>query len=579
MNKKYLITLLSLLSILTPLAHAEGESITGATDNKVTAVGSVKMVRVVLPVKANDQLKNIVLVFARQVEERCSAKVTTQGEAPLTVTLAVDPKIGSDGFRIKDRAAGVIEVIGQNERGVLYGLGKLLRTSRYSKDGFAAGKWRGESVPQKPIRGIYFATHFHNFYHDAPVEEIQRYVEDLALWGFNELLVCYAMHHFNGADDPEAVAFRARLRAILLAAKRIGMDVSLMLSANAAYVNSPKEMRAQGGGRGAIFKCDVCPNKPGGMQYLLKVLGEEFDWAADLKPRSIWIWPYDSGGCGCAECQPWGSKGFMKCVKEVGKLARETMPGVEIILSTWFIDGNEWRGIKEQLAQDKGLVDGIVSEPPHGPRIAPEDHGLPMIGFPEISMYGTFPWGGFGATPLTALARKKWDSVKKTHAGGFPYSEGIYEDLTKAVYSQLYWNDRPVAETVKEYIAFESSPDVVEDVAKVIKTLEQNHHWRWWPGMLEGVKIPWFPSRGAKPQADPGAEEAYATMKRVDKRLSSHARKAWRWRQLYLRALLDAELKANGGKPNDLCNKAFAELIDIYHAQNAEPQVRPPLVK
>ena len=352
-----------------------------------------------------------------------------------------------------------------------------------------------------------------------------------------------------------------------------------MLSANAAYVNSPKEMRAQGGGRGAIFKCDVCPNKPGGMQYLLKVLGEEFDWAADLKPRSIWIWPYDSGGCGCAECQPWGSKGFMKCVKEVGKLARETMPGVEIILSTWFMDGNEWRGIKEQLAQDKGLVDGIVSEPPHGPRIAPEDHGLPMIGFPEISMYGTFPWGGFGATPLTALARKKWDSVKKTHAGGFPYSEGIYEDLTKAVYSQLYWNDRPVAETVKEYIAFESSPDVVEDVAKVIKTLEQNHHWRWWPGMLEGVKIPWFPSRGAKPQADPGAEEAYATMKRVDKRLSSHARKAWRWRQLYLRALLDAELKANGGKPNDLCNKAFAELIDIYHAQNAEPQVRPPLVK
>ena len=579
MNKKYLITLLSLLSILTPLAHAEGESITGATDNKVTAVGSVKMVRVVLPVKANDQLKNIVLVFARQVEERCSAKVTTQGEAPLTVTLAVDPKIGSDGFRIKDRAAGVIEVIGQNERGVLYGLGKLLRTSRYSKDGFAAGKWRGESVPQKPIRGIYFATHFHNFYHDAPVEEIQRYVEDLALWGFNELLVCYAMHHFNGADDPEAVAFRARLRAILLAAKRIGMDVSLMLSANAAYVNSPKEMRAQGGGRGAIFKCDVCPSKPEGMQYILKVLGEEFDWAADLKPRSIWIWPYDSGGCGCAECQPWGSKGFMKCVKEVGKLARETMPGVEIILSTWFIDGNEWRGIKEQLAQDKGLVDGIVSEPPHGPRIAPEDHGLPMIGFPEISMYGTFPWGGFGATPLTALARKKWDSVKKTHAGGFPYSEGIYEDLTKAVYSQLYWNDRPVAETVKEYIAFESSPDVVEDVAKVIKTLEQNHHWRWWPGMLEGVKIPWFPSRGAKPQADPGAEEAYATMKRVDKRLSSHARKAWRWRQLYLRALLDAELKANGGKPNDLCNKAFAELIDIYHAQNAEPQVRPPLVK
>ena len=79
--------------------------------------------------------------------------------------------------------------------------------------------------------------------------------------------------------------------------------------------------------------------------------------------------------------------------------------------------------------------------------------------------------------------------------------------------------------------------------------------------------------------ADPGAEEAYATMKRVDERLAPWARTSWRWRQLYLRALLDAELKTNGGKPNDLCNRAFAELIEIYHAQNAEPAVRPPLVK
>jgi hypothetical protein len=52
------------------------------------------------------------------------------------------------------------------------------------------------------------------------------------------------------------------------------------------------------------------------------------------------------------------------------------------------------------------------------------------------------------------------------------------------VYSQFYWNDQQAAETVKEYIAFEFSPDVVADVAGVIKTLEQNHHMRWWPGKL-----------------------------------------------------------------------------------------------
>ena len=80
-------------------------------------------------------------------------------------------------------------------------------------------------------------------------------------------------------------------------------------------------------------------------------------------------------------------------------------------------------------------------------------------------------------------------------------------DLTKAVIGQLYWNDRPAAETVREYAAFEYSPVVAGDVAQVIATLEQNHHMRWWPGKLEGVPLEmnWFPSKGAKPQADPGA--------------------------------------------------------------------------
>jgi hypothetical protein len=161
------------------------------------------------------------------------------------------------------------------------------------------------------------------------------------------------------------------------------------------------------------------------------------------------------------------------------------------------------------------------------------------------------------------------------------YSEGIYEDITKAALSQLYWNDRPAEETLREYAAFEYSPETVDEIVKVVGTLEQNHHWRWWPGELEGVKLgmDWFPSKGAAPQADPGTEEAYAAMQRIDGFLTPQAKKAWRWRQLYLRALLDFELKTNGGKPNDRCNEAFAELIKIYHAENADPAVRSPLPK
>jgi hypothetical protein len=471
--------------------------------------------------------------------------------------------------------------VGRDDRGLVAGVGKFLRTSRFDARGFTPGTWRGTSVPAKPDRGIYFATHFLNYYHSAPIPEIERYVEDLALWGTNELVVWYDMHHFTGFDDPKAVAFRDRLRSILLAARRIGMEISLLVIGNEAYANSPAELRAAGRGRGGWYPCAVCPSKPEGMTYILKILGEEFDWAADLEPRSIWIWPYDQGGCECAECKPWGSRGFMTCVAEVGRLAREKMPGTKVMLATWLMDNGEWGGIRERLAAEPALVDGLVHEPGHGPGIDPQALRLPIVGFPEISMHGTFPWGGFGATPLTARAEAQWNRAKGFSSGGFPYSEGIFEDLTKAVYAQLYWSDRPAEETVREYIAFEFSPDVVDDVAGVVKTLEQNHHMRWWPGLHDGVplEMDWFPSKGAAPQADPGAEQAFATMQRVDARLTPQAKQAWRWRQLYLRSLLDAELKANGGTPNDRCNEAFAELIRIYHVADAPGTVRPPLPK
>ena len=94
-------------------------------------------------------------------------------------------------------------------------------------------------MPEKKVRGIYLATHFHNFYHDAPIEEVQQYVEDLGLWGFNTVVVWYDMHHFQGFDAAATVQFRQRLAAICGAARRVGLDVGLVRVANEGYANSP----------------------------------------------------------------------------------------------------------------------------------------------------------------------------------------------------------------------------------------------------------------------------------------------------------------------------------------------------
>ena len=98
-----------------------------------------------------------------------------------------------------------------------------------------------------------------------------------------------------------------------------------------------------------------------------------------------------------------------------------------------------------------------------------------MVNFPEISMYICDPWGGYGANPMPQHLQKLWDSSRRYLQGGFPYSEGSYEDLNKAICAQFYWQpDRTAEDIVREYIAYEYSPDVVEPVMQAINILEQN---------------------------------------------------------------------------------------------------------
>ena len=571
------------LCYLSLLASLFTSGCAGETGTVITS--PVKSISILLPEDAGAVMQNIASVFSRRIQERSGTNVSIAGEGKIKIELSINPAIGADGFTIANGKDGNIQITGNNNRGVLYGVGKFLRTSVYSKKGFTASEWRGTSVPEKPVRGMYLATHFYNFYQTAPKVEVERYIEDIALWGVNTILVWYDMHHFKGFNDPEAVAFRERLKQFMETARKLDVSVGFTMIGNEGYANSPVSLQAvPGGSRGGHYSTDICPNKPGGMEYILKTKNEFFDWCYDIKPAYICIWPYDQGGCGSIECQPWGSNGFVKCAKTISSEARKKIPGVKVIISTWYFDSTEWKGLSRQLAVDHSWADMILAEKSEGEYkgiygAAPGN--LPMIGFPEISMYNTFPWGGFGATPLPRHVLGQWQNVKNVLIGGFPYSEGIFDDISKAVYTQLYWNSSvPVEQTLKEYISYEYSPEAVDSILKVIKILEQNHHMRWWPGELEGVKLTldWFPSKGIKPQVDPGAEEAYNIVRQTDANLPEWVRKSWRWRILYIRAMLDAELKANGGLPNEECIKGFKELMKIYHTtEKSDPGVKPPV--
>ncbi len=526
----------------------------------------------------------LVDVFRRHLRDRCGVPVVEAGPADLEVALDLDPSIGAEGYRIEDGPGGAIRILGNDPRGLLYGAGRFLRDARYAEGAIEPGAWRGTSVPALPVRGIYFATHFHNVYHDAPVEQIERYVEDLALWGTNVLNVWFDMHHFNGIDDPAARAMIERLRAILGAAKRVGIGASLAFLANEGYADSPAEMRADWTAGhdgyhhppGGHYHVELCPSQPGAPELLLKWVDEKLAAFGDLGLDYLWIWPYDQGGCTCGRCAPWGVNGFLRMAGPIAERFRRAAPSGKVILSTWyfdhFIDG-EWQGLAEAFAQRPPWVDCLMVDDygdrfPEFPLAQGAPGGLPMVNFPEISMYACDPWGGYGANPFPRHLQSLWDQTRGTMAGGFPYSEGIYEDINKAMCAQFYWQpDKPALDTLREYIAFEFSPDVVDDVAAAVDILEAN---------LPRSRQRADGERRYVMRRTEGAQRAWELIQRADARLSPRARAAWRWRVLFLRAQIDAELAGHGFAATARCQAAFDELTRIYSAQHAEDWVRPP---
>lgn len=523
-------------------------------------------------------------LLLRTVAERTVPAPVTPGAGGLRVELAIEPGIGTEGFRIDDIPAG-IRVSGNDERGLLYGVGKLLHGAAYRPGEFIPGGWRGASVPAKTVRGIYFATHFHNWYHEAPIADVTRYIEELALWGFNVLNVWFDMHHYRGIGDPEAQAMIARLHAMLQAANAVGMGACLGFLANEAYADSPEAMRADWTAGhdgyhtppGGHYHVELCPSQPGAMETLLRWTEEKLEAFADIDLEYLWVWPYDQGGCTCGRCAPWGTNGFLRLAEPIARQYRARFPGGKVVLSTWYFDhftAGEWEGLDRAFRRrpdwvDYLLVDDYGDHFPAYPLAHGAPGGFPMVNFPEISMYAAGPWGGYGANPFPCHLQAIWDAAGARLDGGFPYSEGIYEDLNKIICAGFYWDGgKAAAESAREYAAYHFGPEFADDIVAAVTILEET--------LPRGIT-----AEAGEPVVSlgntAGVDSALQRLEAVARQLAPGVQASWRWRLLYLRARIDAELAREGGRISDRCEEAFRELAAIYQADRACNWVRPPV--
>lgn len=519
-------------------------------------------------------IENTFVILKDRIQQRCPVEIN-RGTEKAQIILAIDKNLPEDTYRLEDKDGSLL-ISGAPPRGLLYGVGKFLRTSSYA-GGFYPSPWRDVSTPQGSLRGMYFATHFHNWYHQASESEISNYMEDLALWGINAIMVAFPMINLQGWEDPHTEQAITMMKRYANAAHKLGLQFTTG-AGNTMFIGAPQQIRAvrlpdptkRRGNSGH----PICPSLPEGYAYLMDNTRRFYESLSDVGLDIVCFWPYDEGGCACEKCAPWGSNGYLKLSRDLTLLGREHFPKLKTVLSTWMFDTppeGEWQGLTDALAKDPSWVNYILADShedfPKYPLENGVPGGVPLLNFPEISMWGNSPWGGFGANPLPRRFQRLWDQVKTAVSGGFPYSEGIYEDMNKVIAAQFYWNrDQSARSTLEEYIGYEFGPGVTDDVLNMIDALENSASCSY-----------------RKEPVDPEpVQRAYSLAESVDTRLPDWGRNNWRWEILRLRALLDRERFSGDGLESPAAESAMLRLMALYHCQmeTDDPyhhRVRPPL--
>lgn len=516
------------------------------------------------------------------VEERVAVRYGKAG-----LTFVEDPTLAAERYEVRTNAAGGIVIAGSTRRARLYGLGRHLREAAF----------RGGSEPVQKLRGVYFATHFGNWYVTASEDEVRAYVEDLALWGCNQIRVWLDLHNYTDIDDPAAGPLIVRLKAIFRAVRACGLETSLISASNESFANSPEELRAdwrpgQNGYQHELrghYHVEICPSKPGGLELILKNREAVLGLFGDVGLDEIGFFSYDQGGCTCAGCAPWGCNGMLKILPGFSGLVRRMVPGCRIEYSTWFFDRfgrslGEWKGLETRIGEVKRYADALAVEDLD--KIAGGvPGGLRSTTMPEISMQGMLPWGGFGANPQPLRFAALFRKPGAAHLTGCrPYSEGIYEDLNKVLILEFGWNPSlDVRKALGDYAAFyfgEEARGPVAEAALLLETNLNHNAWlvqdgkRWDTYSCNRIdaKRPYGIAVGCRADAACAAR-ALSLLKPLAAKLGG----SWRWRILFLRATIDDGLAHGLAFDGPELAPAFAELAKIYHVtKDTEPFLTPP---
>jgi hypothetical protein len=373
----------------------------------------------------------------------------------------------AEGFRIRTfmdaGRAPAIFIVGNDARGVLFGVGKFLRSLKMSRDHIQlSAPLNVTSSPAKLIRGHQLGYRPKTNSYDAwDLVQWEHYIRDLAAFGCNSIELIPPRSD-DAADSPHfpLPQLETMIGMSQLAAD-YGLDVWIWYPAMEAGYPTPESIDAAVEEWGAVLsrlpRVDalfVPSGDPGDAspQELMKMLSAQAVQLKRLHPHArIWI----------------SLQGF-------------TQPQFEDMLSL--------------VKREPDWLGGVV----HGPqtrvsvatlrKLVPSRY--PIRGYPDIthSMRCEYPvpdWDlAFALTegrevinPRPVDETQIFGQYKDDTQGVITYSEGCNDDVNKAIWSALCWNpSSQPADTLREYSGYFIGEDLANDFAEGLSALEQN--WR-----------------------------------------------------------------------------------------------------
>ena len=310
----------------------------------------------------------------------------------------------------------------------------------------------GACAAEAPFCELYAAGHFGNWYEVAGVNEMRQVLTEAKHWGFNRYADWFdatdCVDPFSG--DPQYSLGNALWdlkRVHFRTAQSLGLATDLAFSPNHVYRDQLKpEWLAKRGPR--IQGQLICPHQPGAREAILKNYQNLFaDLAkAGVNLTAINAAPYDYGGCACDQCKPWIIT-FAQLTLDIHKIARTYHPKVELHFIGWWWTAEEHKLFAEWMDEHAPGVavsmslhipydqTGVADVPlPKGCR----KHAFVHIGYPDRSV----PRDIYAKTgPVMApkrIAATVTNLSTQSVTGVMAYSEGIYDDVNKALLGALF---------------------------------------------------------------------------------------------------------------------------------------------